>query len=186
MTPIEKIIKSSFMKRVFPLLSVCFVCLLNGCFPDENDCKQWEKPEINVGINVYGTVVIRSNQTGGDVTSQHYSELTIYSNVNKEHCTGSVSGPFTTEYKVLSSGELDKQSLGTYSFSMYNEKDIIEIKISASPPEVPLRLSTGKLLLYNYEDLEVYDGGPRNIQIKVDITFDTQNKKVIDGSVTVL
>jgi hypothetical protein len=95
-----------------------------------------------------------------------------------------VSGPFITEFKILSNGVLDKQSLGTYSFSMYNEKDLIEIKLSASPPEKTI--DTGKLLFYNYEDLEPYDGGYFNIQIRVDLIFDTQNKTVISGTVTLL
>lgn len=172
------------MKRVLTILTICLACLLNGCFPDEEECKQWEKPEINVTPIVYGTAVIHSSQTGADITGQYYSDITVYTNVKKDHCNGNVSGPFTTEFKISSNGVLDKQTLGTYSFSMYNEKDLIEIKLSASPPQEAM--DTGKMLLYNYEELESYDGGYYNIQIRVDINFDTQNKKVLNGTVTVL
>jgi len=182
--PIELTDKLCFMKRVVAVLIACLACLVNGCFPDEEECKQWEMPEINVTPIVYGTAVIRSSQTGVDVTGQYYADITVYTNVKKDHCNGSVSGPFITEFKILSNGVLDKQSLGTYSFSMYNEKDLIEIKLSASPPEKTI--DTGKLLFYNYEDLEPYDGGYFNIQIRVDLIFDTQNKTVISGTVTLL
>lgn len=162
------------------LLVAFLACITVEC-SREDTCKENEMPEINFYFIPYGIKAeITSNQTGTNVTNQFFSDVTVKVSTYKNYCSGKSNGPFEDMYNVISSGDLDKLSLGAMSYRMDNKLDFMLVKIEAKSSGEVKYLGDNKIY---YDELESFDEGNYNLGIEVYLKYDTGTKKIVDGYV---
>jgi hypothetical protein len=89
-------------------------------------CEESKAPEINFGVLLGGHVlmVIESLDDELDVTREYF-HADFGMDYYKYYCNGDRNGPFTTNFKILQDGSLEKQGIGYMSFRMDNKDDFL-------------------------------------------------------------
>lgn len=113
------------MKNVFKVVLIIVIASLN-CFTscEEDEC-DFSKMDTAMTVDVYAWGDVKFiNQNNEDVTASfagtHFS-IQYY----KHYCDGKTSDIFGFDYYSLASGVLDKDGVGSYSFTMNNTEDKI-------------------------------------------------------------
>lgn len=156
---------------------ICLMALSGSCELFDK-CKETEQPEINFELIVYGSVIVKSLDTGENITVDWF-ERNIDCIVTKYYCDGTARGPFESTYMLNADGTMINLGMGTWSYRMDNEKDYMRIVFFYQGSEL------GHYHAF-YDILAKYDGGPANLQFKIEIEWDTVNNKLYHSKVTLI
>jgi hypothetical protein len=161
------------MKALTYVIISSLLFLFGWCEDDE--CKETSLDEY-FDVHVYF-------QVNADLFYiEHYEGIMVNCMMEKYHCGGSKSGPFTYTYEIAESGMGVKSGIGTYSFTMQNEKDHLIIRVESRydadetitifPDEI---LRKGRFVSTNRYNILIkvylYDYDDRWIQTEMDVEF---------------
>lgn len=141
----------------------------------KDDCDKTKAPEINFSFRAGGTVKFMSYEAT-DITSQFEGKALII-NFYKDHCSGSVSGPFDQAYLIHGSGELERIGIGYWSFKMDNKEDRIRTRIYYEG------VSLTEPIYDDYDAMKSYDGSGVYYEYMITIDLKADNVSVQDALV---
>ena len=159
------------MKRSVPLILLFVLFSMNSCKLLgllKDDCEETEAPEINFAMKAGGTVKFTSFE-GTDITSQFEGKgITI--SFYKDHCNGTIRGPFDHNYTIDKYGQLWNNSSGTWSFKMNNTEDYMRTRIYYEGSYVGLPFYDGYDAMKPFDAKTVYHEYMITIDLKQDNT----------------
>jgi len=164
------------MKKLTIALMVCLMTMSDGC--DFFECKNTEQPDINFEFIVWGHVVVKDYITKNIITVD-WNNRELKSPIWKCYCNGKKNGPFTNWYKIGPGGELNYEGIGTWSFKMDNDMDYMYVSFIYEKDDL------GDFKVY-YSELAPYNNRAANLEVKIEIEWDTVNNKILDSRVTLI
>jgi hypothetical protein len=148
-------------------------CQLMDIFKD--DCEDTEAPEINFWMRAGGTVKFMSYEAT-DITSQ-FEGKTLTITFYKDHCSGTISGPFDQTYTIDKYGVLWRNGIGYWSFKMNNTKDRMRTRIYYDGKSLSMPIYD------EYDAMKQYDGSGVYHEYMITIDLNEDNATVMDALV---
>ena len=141
----------------------------------KNDCEKTEAPKIDFAMKAGGTVKFMSYEAT-DITSQ-FEGKTITITFYKDHCSGSVSGPFDQVFTIDKYGVLWRNGIGYWSFEMNNTEDRMRTRIYYEGQ------SLTQPIYDDYNAMKSFDGSSVYHEYMITIDLKTDNTSVLDALV---